>query len=136
MKRSVGIVTLGEIRDAVISLSNASDDESISFIEFSKCIQDLHTKKLGDDYTANKLGDSYAKTATEISGINYVNFDKADQHFVESISNLYNTIVYTMVLLTIKKSNNQNIVQNAERDIKPLIKRHWDNFVQLNSLDT
>ena len=89
MKRSVGIVTLGEIRDAVISLTNASDDESISFIEFSKCIQDLHTKKLGDDYTATKLGDSYAKTATEISGINYVNFDKADQHFVESISNLY-----------------------------------------------
>ena len=133
MEKSVGIVTLGEIRDAIISLGKSSDNEEVSFIEISKCIQDLHTKKLGDDYTPQKLGDSYAKTATELKGINYVNFNKADQHFIESMFNLYSSMVYTLILLTLKKSNNQDLIQNAENDFKPLIKRHWERFVKLTS---
>ena len=46
MQMSVGIVTLNEIKEAIYSMGIAEDKDELSFIDFSKCIQELHTKKL------------------------------------------------------------------------------------------
>lgn len=131
MKMNVGIVTLEEIKDSVFSMCNDRKDDELSFLDFTRCIQELHKKKLGENYSANALGDSYAGTAFELSKINYSHLNKVEQHFIESMLNLYNTIVYSLTLLTIKKTNNNDLISSAERDFRPLIKKHWDQFVQL-----
>lgn len=133
MNRLMGHVTLNEIKDAICNEANKKDDEIMSFQELSNAIRELHSRKLGDDCTPKLLMDSYATTVDNLSKLNHLNFSKAEQHFLESMINLYNTIIYTVILLTLKKTNNPELIQNAERDFKPLIKKHWDRFTHLTS---
>ena len=65
--------------------------------------------------------------------MNYLTYKKADQHFIESILNLYHTIVYILSLQAIKKSNDNELIESANRDFKPLIRQHWNKFIQLTS---
>lgn len=133
MNRLMGHVTLNEIKDAICNEANKKDDEIMLFPELSNAIRELHSIKLGDDCTPKLLMDSYASTVDNLSKLNHLNFSKTEQHFLESIINLYNTIIYTVILLTLKKTNNPELIQNAERDFKPLIKKHWDRFTHLTS---
>ena len=130
---SVGIVTLNEIKEAIYSMGIGEDKDELSFIDFSKCIQELHTKKLGENYSGTVLANSYAETANKLSNINYLTYKKPDQHFIESILNLYHTMVYILSLQTIKKSNENELIESANRDFKPLIRKHWNRFIELTS---
>ena len=133
MQMSVGIVTLNEIKEAIYSMGIAEDKDELSFIDFSKCIQELHTKKLGENYSGTVLAESYAETANKLRSINYLTYKKADQHFIESILNLYHTIMYILSLQAIKKSNDNELIESANRDFKPLIHKHWNRFIELTS---
>ena len=133
MEMSVGIVTLNEIKEAVYSMGIKEDKDELSFIDFSKCIKELHTKKLGENYSGTVLAESYAETANKLRSMNYLTYKKADQHFIESILNLYHTIVYILSLQAIKKSNDNELIESANRDFKPLIRQHWNKFIQLTS---
>ena len=44
MKMNVGIVTLEEIKDSVFSMCNDRKDDELSFLDFTRCIQELHKK--------------------------------------------------------------------------------------------
>tara|TARA_B100001093_G_scaffold507949_1_gene569287 strand:+ start:4577 stop:4987 length:411 start_codon:yes stop_codon:yes gene_type:complete len=133
MNRLLGDVTLNEIKDSIAKFASKKEDEIMKFQEFASAIRELHVQKLGDDSTPNQIADSYAKTANELSKINYLSFGKVDQHFIESMTNLYHTIMYMIILSTLKKTNDAQLVQNAERDFKPLIKKHWERFTELTS---
>ena len=133
MNRLLGHVTLNEIKSSIAKFASKKEDEIMKFQEFASAIRELHIQKLGNDYTPNQIADSYAKTANELSKINYLSFGKVDQHFIESMTNLYHAIMYMIILSTLKKTNDVQLVQNAERDFKPLIKKHWDRFTHLTS---
>lgn len=122
---TMGDVNLSEIQDILINGVDGLNKDMLSLNDITRIIVELHMSKI----TNNKgleLSNSIMNTTNILNSIDVEKMKQEDKDKITTIKNMYNSVSYYMVFITLKKSGDDELIENAKRDIGPVIKQYWD----------
>ena len=125
MTGSMGDVNLSEIQNILINEVDGLNKDMLSLNDITRIIGELHMSKITNN-TQSELSNSIMNTTNILNSIDVEKMKQEDKDNITTIKNIYNSVSYYMVFITLKKSGDNELIENAKRDIVPVIKKYWD----------
>lgn len=125
MIETMGDVNLSEIQDILINGVGGLNKDMLSLNDITRIIGELHMSKITNN-TQSELSNSIMNTTNILNSINVEKMKQEDKYKIATIKNMYNSVSYYMVFITLKKSGDNELIENAKRDIGPVIKKYWN----------
>ena len=122
---TMGDVNLSEIQNILINGVDGINKDMLSLNDITRIISELHMSKITNN-TQSELSNSVMKTTNILNSIDVEKMKQEDKDKITTIKNMYNSISYYMLFITLKKSGDNELIENAKRDIGPVIKQYWD----------
>ena len=122
---TMGDVNLSEIQDILINGVDGLNKDILSLNDITRIIGELHMSKITNNAPL-ELSNSIMNTTNILNSIDVEKMKQEDKDKITTIKNMYNSVSYYMVFITLKKSGDNELIENAKRDIGPIIKKYWD----------
>lgn len=122
---TMGDVNLSEIQNILINEVDGLNKDMLSLNDITRIIGELHMSKITNN-TQSELSNSIMNTTNILNSIDVEKMKQEDKDNITTIKNIYNSVSYYMVFITLKKSGDDELIENAKRDIGPVIKQYWD----------
>jgi hypothetical protein len=92
-------------------------------------IWDLHILKIETNKTT-AINNSIINTTTILNELDMKDMKEDHRNQYESITNIYNSVMYYTILASIKTHGDAALWENGKKDFGPLIKKYWDLFCE------
>ena len=122
---TMGDVNLSEIQDILINGVDGLNKDILSLNDITRIIGELHMSKITNNAPL-ELSNSIMNTTNILNSIDLEKMKQEGKDNITTIKNIYNSVSYYMVFITLKKSGDNELIENAKRDIGPVIKKYWD----------
>ena len=122
---TMGDVNLSEIQDILINGVDGLNKDILSLNDITRIIGELHMSKITNN-APSELSNSIMNTTNILNSIDLEKMKQEGKDNITTIKNIYNSVSYYMVFITLKKSGDNELIENAKRDIGPVIKKYWD----------
>ena len=122
---TMGDVNLSEIQNILIDKVDGLDKDMLSLNDITRIIGELHMSKITNN-APSELSNSIMNTTNILNSIDVEKMKQEGKDNITTIKNIYNSVSYYMVFITLKKSGDNELIENAKRDIGPVIKKYWD----------
>ena len=106
-----------------------SSKDLMTLNDITIIILDLHITKIKTNKNT-ELNNSIIRTINALDTFNLESIEKEDSGRIENIINMYNSVAYYSIYLSIKQSGDLALIENAKKDFGPVIKKYWDLFCQ------
>lgn len=122
---TMGDVNLSEIQNILIDKVDGLNKDMLSLNDITRIIGELHMSKITNN-APSELSNSIMNTTNILNSIDVEKMKQEGNDNITTIKNIYNSVSYYMVFITLKKSGDNELIENAKRDIGPVIKKYWD----------
>lgn len=122
---TMGDVNLSEIQNILIDKVDGLNKDMLSLNDITRIIRELHMSKITNN-APSELSNSIMNTTNILNSIDVEKMKQECNDNITTIKNIYNSVSYYMVFITLKKSGDNELIENAKRDIGPVIKKYWD----------
>lgn len=122
---TMGDVNLSEIQNILINEVDGLNKDMLTLNDITRIIGELHMSKITDN-AQSELSNSIMNTTNILNSIDVEKMKQEGKDNITTIKNIYNSVSYYMVFITLKKSGDNELIENAKRDIVPVIKKYWD----------
>tara|TARA_Y100000385_G_scaffold288034_1_gene353662 strand:- start:180 stop:587 length:408 start_codon:yes stop_codon:yes gene_type:complete len=122
---TMGDVNLSEIQNILIDKVDGLNKDMLSLNDITRIIGELHMSKITNN-APSELSNSIMNTTNILNSIDVEKMKQEGKDNITTIKNIYNSVSYYIVFITLKKSGDNELIENAKRDIVPVIKQYWD----------
>ena len=122
---TMGDVNISEVQNILIDKVDGLNKDMLSLNDITRIIGELHMSKITNN-APSELSNSIMNTTNILNSIDVEKMKQEGKDNITTIKNIYNSVSYYMVFITLKKSGDNELIENAKRDIGPVIKKYWD----------
>jgi len=122
---TMGDVNISEVQNILIDKVDGLNKDMLSLNDITRIIGELHMSKITNN-APSELSNSIMNTTNILNSIDVEKMKQEGKDNITTIKNIYNSVSYYMVFITLKKSGDNELIENAKRDIGPVIKKYWN----------